>query len=493
MIRRIFTAWMTEETLVEGDYQVILVSVITLVVIFEILGLISAYNALMSTRTSQGTIAWMLALITWPVFAVPLYWIFGRSKFQGNVNARRIRDVRVTEIEKDLSEQVANYRVNLGSVIGEARALERLADLPFLSGNDVELLINGRETFDAIFAAIDEAEEYVVCEFFIVHDDELGRQLKDRLIRKAKQGCNTYLLFDEVGSQGMTKTYLRDLAEGGVHVSRMNTSQGRHNRFQVNFRNHRKIVVVDGRVAFVGGHNVGDEYVGKHDRLTPWRDTHLKIEGPSVLGIQLAFVGDWHWATKSFPKLSWKTHVSKSADKTVFVLPSGPADDDETCGLFFMHAINSAQRRIWIASPYFVPDEGIIDALKLAAMRGVDVRILIPGLADKWFIKMAALSYVDEVVAAGVRMYEFAPGFLHQKVLLIDDSVSTIGTANFDNRSFRLNFEISVLVIDRGFAKLVEAMLEHDLSTSTLLENVDRLSPAEVVGSRVARLCSPVL
>ena len=371
--------------------------------------------------------------------------------------------------------------------------LECLADLPFTKGNDVELLVNGKKTFDAIFAQIEKAERYVACEFFIVNDDQLGRRLKDCLIQKSRQGCKTYLLYDEVGSSQMTRQYLADLENAGVEVSSMNTSRGKRNRFQVNFRNHRKIVVVDGRIAFVGGHNVGDEYVGLHPRLTPWRDTHLAIEGPSVLAIQLAFVEDWYWATKKFPAVEWQPVESSGGDRIVFALPSGPADEYETCGMFFMHAINSAQHRIWIASPYFVPDEGIIGALKLAAMRGVDVRILIPGLADKWFIKLAAMSYVEEVTSAGVKMYEYAPGFLHQKVVLIDDRVSTIGTANFDNRSFRLNFEISILVIDRDFAQDVEAMFENDFATSSLIESLDGKSWSQTVGGRIARLFAPVL
>ena len=196
------------------------------VVLIEILGLLSAYNALMSTRTSQGTIAWILALITWPIFAVPLYWIFGRSKFQGYVTARRMDNAGVARVEAEVMEQIAKYRVDLGAVIGEARVLECLADLPFTKGNDVELLVNGEKTFDAIFAEIEKAERYVACEFFIVNDDQLGRRLKDCLIQKARQGCKTYLLYDEVGSSQMTKQYLADLENAGVEVSSMNTSRG---------------------------------------------------------------------------------------------------------------------------------------------------------------------------------------------------------------------------------------------------------------------------
>ena len=462
---------------------------------FEVLGVFFAVRAVLTARTSQGAVAWALALVTWPVLSVPLYCILGRNKFHGYVSARRERDLRTLGIADDVSPRVARFVVDLPAYFGGARVLQELAQLPFTRGNDTRLLVDGQATFDAIFAAIDQAEEYVLAEFFIVHDDQLGRELKDRLIRQAQAGRRVYLLYDEVGSNKMTRSYLADLTAAGVQVSGIKTTRGAWNRFQLNFRNHRKIVVVDGKVAFVGGHNVGDEYVGRDSRLTPWRDTHMKIEGPAVLAAQLAFVEDWHWATQSLPAVAWEPRSSGSGDKVLFVLPSGPADEHETCGLFFTHAINCAKERIWIASPYFVPDEGIISALKLAAMRGVDVRVLIPGLADKWFIKLAAMSYVEEVAGAGVKMYEYGRGFLHQKVVLIDDSISSIGTANFDNRSFRLNFEITVVTMDTDFARETETMLERDFANSKRLtaEDVRNRSLIHNVGSRVARLFSPVL
>ena len=229
--------------------------------------------------------------------------------------------------------------------------------------------------------------------------------------------------------------------------------------------------------------------------MTPWRDTHISITGPAALPAQLAFVEDWHWATQQTPEIPWEPQASERGDQTVFVLPSGPADEYETCGLFFTHAINTAKQRIWIATPYFVPDEGIVTALQLAALRGVDVRVLIPGLPDKPFIKLAAMSYVPEVTQSGVKMYEYGDGFLHQKVVLVDDQASAIGTANLDNRSFRLNFEITVLTLDESFAGEVQTMLEDDFAKST------RIDPESLagrpwhakVGAKVARLFAPIL
>ena len=466
----------------------------SLAVVFEILGVITAVRAVMSVRTSQGAIAWSVALLTFPIVSVPLYWVFGRSKFEGYVESRRSGNWFLRDILHDARPLVDPHRVDLGSEYGAARVLEQLTHLPFLSDNHAKLLINGEATFDAIFAGIDAAQDYILVEFFIIKDDELGRRFKDRLIRRAREGVRIYVLYDEMGSKELTKQYLRDLDEAGIKTSGMRTTKGWRNRFQLNFRNHRKIVVIDGHTAYVGGHNVGDEYLGKHPRLTPWRDTHIQVEGPAVLAVQLAFVEDWHWAEQEVLDVSWQPRPSES-DQTMFILPSGPADEYETCGLFFTHAINSAQHRIWIASPYFVPDEAIMAALQLAAMRGVDVRILLPGMDDHILVNVARWTYVEEVTAWGVKVFSHGKGFMHQKVVLIDDAVSTVGTANFDNRSFRLNFEISVLVFNREFAGAVEEMLDADLACATLVtpEQLAARPYRSKVFSRIARLFSPIL
>jgi cardiolipin synthase len=358
----------------------------------------------------------------------------------------------------------------------------------------VDLLVDGDATFDSILKGIDAAREYILIQFFIVHDDEIGREVKARLIRRAREGVRVYFLYDEVGSHDLPEAYKQELREADVEVYDFHTRKGPGNRFQLNFRNHRKVVVVDGRVAWVGGHNVGDEYLGRDPRFGHWRDTHLRIEGPSALGAQLSFAEDWYWATERRLDLDWTPQPSAGGDVPVLILPSGPADALETANLMFVHAINSAKERIWIASPYFVPDRPVVTALQLAGLRGVDVRILIPEKADHLGVWLAAYSYLDEFVGTGVEFYRYRDGFLHQKVVLIDDVVATVGTANFDNRSFRLNFEITALVADGDFAGEVERMLENDLAKSR------RMDPREYDAKpwwfrfavRLARLTAPV-
>ena len=253
-------------------------------------------------------------------------------------------------------------------------------------------------------------------------------------------------------------------------------------------------MVVDGKLAWVGGLNVGDEYLSRNPKIGPWRDTHVRIEGPAALGAQLAFAEDWHWAAGGRLDVRWVPVPSSAGNASVLILPSGPADTLETANLMYIHAINSARERIWIASPYFVPDKPVTDALQLAGLRGVDVRILIPDKPDNALVGLAAYSYVDDASRTGGKFYRYGPGFLHEKVMLIDHSTATVGTANFDNRSFRLNFEITAVVSDPAFAAEVERMFEADFARSRVMDpgEYDRKPWWFRFGVRLARLTGPV-
>ena len=444
-----------------------------LVLTFHLLGFLSSIHAVMTTRTEQGAIAWAISLNTIPYVAVPAYWVLGRSRFQGYVTSRRGEDATLRPVAERAGKNSEDYFVSVDDAVQPrvARAAMRLADIPYLRGNSVELLVDGEATFASILDGIARAEEYVLFQFFIVHDDEIGRAAKDVLLERARAGVRVWFLYDEVGSHDLPRAYLNELRAAGVHVSAFNTRKGFLNKLQLNFRNHRKVVVVDGRKAWIGGHNVGDEYLGKDPKFGHWRDTHVRIEGPAALAAQLSFVEDWNWATDEVPDLPWEPHASEAGDLPVLVLPTGPADELETASLMFVQAIEAAQDRIWIASPYFVPDRPIITALQLAGLRGVDVRILIPDMPDHLLVYLAAFSYFEQAGATGVRFFRYTDGFLHQKVVLIDDRAAAVGTANFDNRSFRLNFEITAVVSDSGFAREVEEMFEADFASA---REVDR-------------------
>lgn len=469
--------------------------VIAVIALFQVLGIASSVHAIMHTRTEQGAIAWAMSLVFVPYVAVPAYWVLGRSRFEGYVNARKLTEDVGEELLVDLQGRIAPYRLDQQEIDPAILAAQGLADQPMLTSNEVELLVDGQETFDSILAGIDAAREYVLFQFFIVKDDQIGNLVKDRLIAKANEGVSVYFLYDEMGSLGLPDSYLDELRAAGIEVSAFNTQKGPGNRFQINFRNHRKVVVVDGRVTWVGGHNVGDEYLGRDPAFGHWRDTHIRIEGPAAMGTQLSFLVDWYWATDQIIDLPFLPSAAAGADTDVLILPTGPADDLESATLMFTHAINSARQRIWIASPYFVPDLGLLNALQLAGLRGVDVRIMIPDMPDHYLVYLAAFSYLEDAGRTGVRFFRYTDGFLHQKVMLIDDSVATIGTANMDNRSFRLNFEITAAIAgNTEFIDEVEAMFMNDFELS-------REVPSDELASKswwfrflvqLARLTSPI-
>ena len=443
------------------------------VLLLHVLGVLTAVYAITKSKTSQGAIAWAIMLVMFPYVTLPLYWIFGRNKFQGYVRARRSDDKDIRHVIERLQEYRSVFRGTLSDDRCGLRVLERLAKMPFTRHNRVGLRIDGEATFSAIFAAIDAAAEYVVVQYFIVKDDQLGRQLQEKLIAKANDGVRVYFLYDEVGCYKLSKAYIREMTDAGIEVRPFQTTKGWGNRFQLNFRNHRKIVIVDGRTAFVGGLNVGDEYMGRDPKIGPWRDTHMELAGPSVQCVQLAFLEDWYWATHEVPELNWDPEAADGGDQEVLVLPSGPADPFETCGLFFVHAIHSARHRVWIASPYFVPDAQVIAALQLAALRGVDVRVMLPEKPDHVLVYLSAFSFIEETEPAGVKIYRYQPGFLHQKVILVDDEFAAVGTANLDNRSFRLNFEITIALADALFAAEVRTMLDEDFANCRLVKSED--------------------
>jgi len=469
--------------------------VATVVVVAEILGVLSAVHAVMNTRTSQGSIAWAVTLVTFPYVTVPAYWVFGRNRFRGYVTEWRDGGVRTDSVGQEALEVARGFLMDSLVAPPPARAAARLAKMPFTIGNSVELLVDGDETFTDILAGLEAAEEYILFQFFIVKDDEIGREIQARLIERARAGVRVYFLYDEVGSLKLPRQFKDELREAGVEVSAFGTNQGFGNRFQLNFRNHRKIVVVDGRVTWIGGHNVGDEYLGRDPEFGHWRDTHVRIEGPAAVAAQLSFAEDWNWATGSIPTLDWVPVAARDGSNLpVLIIPSGPADDFETAALMFTHAINSAVDRIWIASPYFVPDEGIMAALQLAALRGADVRILIPDKADHLPVYLAAFTYFDDALAAGVRFYKYTGGFLHEKVVLVDDMAVAIGTANFDNRSFRLNFEVTALIGDPELVVEVDRMFESDFAQSRVV-GADEYSAKPFwfrLAASLARLTAPI-
>ncbi|WP_347902832.1 cardiolipin synthase [Pseudomonas purpurea] len=468
-----------------------------LIALIHSLGTIAAIHAVLTVRTAQGSIAWALSLVFIPYLTLIPYLVFGRSTFDAYIKARRQANEEMRKAIADLNwrpwvEEALTARAS--RAYGALRAMPKLGLMPCLANNEVRLLINGQATFESIFDAIRSAREAVLVQFFIIHDDQLGRRLQTLLMEKAAEGVAVYLLYDRIGSHTLPHSYVQPLLDTGVQVKAFATRSGWLNRFQVNFRNHRKIVVVDGVIGFVGGHNVGDEYMGAKQPLSPWRDTHVHIRGPVVACLQESFAEDWFWAARELPPLILPDTFPEDG-VLCQLLASGPADPYETCSLFFVEAIHAAEERVWITSPYFIPDEAVFAALRLAVLRGVDVRILLPSRPDHRIVYAASSLYAFEAVRAGVRVFRYQPGFLHQKVVLIDSEITAIGSANLDNRSFRLNFEVMLLTVDSDFAAEVEHMLNDDfaLAREIAKEESQQTHRLQQLGMRVARLISPIL
>ncbi len=471
---------------------------ISLILFFiELLGILNAIHAILHARSPQGAIAWTFSLVIFPFVTVPLYVMLGRHRFQGYLKSHRRAETHYQtaiqwtfqEIERCFTAQLPEHLVPLQTLASE------LGWLPFLKGNSVQLLVDGQIAFPAMLAAIAAAQNYILFCFYTVRDDELGREFQRALINKAQQGIRVYFIFDDLGSYELENDYLEELEAAGVNVERFTTVRGVGNRFQINFRNHRKILVVDGEIAFLGGMNIGNEYLGKNPEFGNWRDTHLKLQGPAVQAVQLTFMEDWYWLTEEIPFLSWQAIAAPQGDEHVFIFSTGPADTLPSCTLFFVNLFNLAQKRLWIASPYFVPDEIVVNALQLAVLRGVDVRILMPEKSDHRLVQLASFSYYEEMLTIGAHLYRYHAGFMHQKVILLDDQLASIGTVNLDNRSFRLNFEITAFVMASDLVKQVENLLLKDFEEANVvqMESVLQRTFSRQITIRLSRLMAPLL
>ena len=464
------------------------------VILMHVLGIISSVNALMSSRTAPGTVAWIVSLNTMPYVSVPAYWLFGSPKFQGYVSAMREKDSKLGLMLQAKNENIYPF-VYENNDSGITNILQKISEMPVLSNNSLELLIDGERAFSSIFEGIDKAENYILVQFYIVENDSLGNALKDLLIKKSRQGVSVYFIYDAIGSRKLPSTYINEMLEAGVNIGRFRSSRSLVRQFQINFRNHRKIVVTDGKKGWVGGFNVADKYLKGNSKLGSWRDTHLMIEGPAALGLQVSFMEDWYWISDSIPNLSWDPVPSEKDNVPVIVIPSGPADEFETASLMMQSLINGAKERIWITSPYFVPDEGVMGALKLAGLRGVDVRIIIPEKPDLFLVYYAAYAFLGPMIDTEIKIFRYLEGFLHSKTFLVDDYISGVGTVNLDNRSFRLNFEITAVAKDSVFAREMEEMFEDDFSRSRLMtkEDIDSKSFWLKIFSRAAYMTAPLL
>ncbi|MCJ0826281.1 cardiolipin synthase [Luteimonas sp. 50] len=440
-------------------------------------------------RAPVATLGWLLGLAALPYAGFLVYLVLGPQR----IKRHRLRRARA---------HVALPPAGATAAGGEPAELMVLAQattgLPLTTARDVRLLVDGATTYDAILDAVRQARQHVHLEYYIFAADRSGTALRDALVERARAGIAVRLLLDAVGSGATPRRFFAPLQDAGGEVAWFHPMRfGRiWKRTWLNLRSHRKIVVVDGHVAFTGGINITDE---ENERLRPdaYRDLHLRIEGDAVRALQLLFVEDWAYASGQRDFISSVAQAMPPPQPgpiAAQVLGSGPDSPWEAIHRLHVGAIHAASRRVWLVTPYFVPGEAAMMALTSAALGGLDVRILVPRRSDSLLVTWAARSYFDDLIAAGARVYEYGPRMLHTKALLVDDALAIVGSANFDPRSFRLNFEVSVLFRDAGIAAALAHLVEGEFASAPRVR-AERARPLWTVRlpEALARLLSPLL
>ncbi|MBO6884418.1 MAG: cardiolipin synthase [Marivita sp.] len=449
------------------------------------LGLFAAYRALLTSRTPQGATAWILLILLLPIFGTLLYLVFGHADYKSFERDRRKSDEDIFDMASEANVTHEPSRLD---------TFARIARLPVTDGNDMSLLVDGHATYEAVQEAIRSAKHTLFVQFYTIEDDDIGRVLRDALIERAKAGVSIWLLHDELPFFGLPRGFKRSLEQAGIRLARPKGPSRLLGPFQLNFRNHRKLVVIDNTVAFTGGLNVSKTYVGRNPSIGPWRDTFARFRGPVVAQLALHFSSDWMWATgEDLGDIAASTPAPAGPLRAVALAPS-PAEEIAAGNLYFIALAHAAQRRLWISTPYFVPDRDVLTALRFAALRGVDVKILVPGRADHYITYFAAMAYFDDLRSVGGEIWTYDPAFVHQKVALVDDDLTSIGSINLDVRSGLLNFELTVVMEGKAAASEVETMLSTDFGNATRVD-IDLSDRNMIVGmlARIARLFAPVL
>lgn len=455
-------------------------------------------------RGASSTWAWLLVLFFLPIIGFFLYLLFGRQ-IQRQTLFKLDEEDKVG-LEHIITEQLS--ALNDGQIISPSIEVERNKDLirmmltsqpAFLTtDNKVEVLTDGRAKFKSLLNDINNATDHIHVQYYIFKRDGIGQQIIDALEEKLKQGIEVKMLYDDMGSRTLTLSKFKDFKKLGGQVEAFFPSILPLINFRLNNRNHRKIVVIDGKIGYIGGFNVGDEYLGLDKKFGYWRDTHLRIEGDSVNALQLRFMMDWNsqssrnnlkYQEKYFPD------VRSNGQTGVQIVSSGPDDAWQHIKYGYLKMITSAKHSIYIQTPYFIPDHSFLEALKIAALSGVKVNIMIPNKPDHPFVYWATYSNAGELLKAGAKIFIYENGFIHTKMVVIDDEVASVGTANMDVRSFELNFEVNAFIYDRQIAEKLRNTFEEDVKVSS--ELTEEIYSQRVlwikIKESISRLISPIL
>lgn len=457
----------------------------------------------LENRDPSKTITWLIVLAVFPVIGFFFYILFGRNYRKRKLFRKKAKEVaKFNYIEHYLPKPLDHY---FEQVPQHQRRFFQLAntigDSPISFQTETKVLTNGEETFSAIIEALKQAKHHIHLEYYIVRDDQIGNKIKDILVAKAKEGVEVRFIYDSVGCfNKLSKRYLNELREAGVQVEAFFPVTFPLLSSKINFRNHRKIIVIDGEIGFCGGLNIGDEYLGKDPFFGNWRDTHLQVEKEGVRALQQIFLLDWFYITNEkildpryfSPTLSEESDLKNGG---VQIIASGPDQEWEVIKKLFFSMITTAQKTVYIASPYFIPDEDILSAIKIAALSGIDVRLIVPSKPDHKIVFWATRSYFTELLEAGVKIYLYRKGFLHSKVIVVDEELASIGSANMDMRSFHLNFEVNAFLYRNESVRKLVLDFKQDLldSEEVDLERFRQRSILHRVYESWCKLFSPLL
>lgn len=455
-------------------------------------------------KKPSSTWAWLLVLFFLPFVGFFLYLLLGRQlrkkhlfRWDGrkDIGIEQLINYQIEAIENnELELRTENIKIYNHLIYMNLKTNNAV----LTQDNDVKIFDDGSDKFEALINDILHAKNHIHIQYYIFKLDNLGQRIVNALIKKAKQGVKVRVLFDEMGSRGVRKRHFKELIEAGGEVEVFFPSILPLINPRLNFRNHRKISIIDGRIGYIGGFNVGDEYLSLSDRFGYWRDTHLRIEGSAVHPLQTRFILDWNqasakndicYAERYFPIIPQKGTAALQ------IISSGPDTEWEVIKNNYLHLIANAKKYVYIQSPYFIPDESFFDAIRIAALSGIDVRIMIPNKPDHMFVYWATYSYVGPLVEAGAKVYHYEKGFIHAKMIVVDDEIASVGTANIDVRSFSLNFEVNALLYDRLLAHRLAEIFESDILDCSELtfELYKNRSSFVKFKESISRLLSPIL
>lgn len=468
-----------------------------LILIFQILYVATALGTMIvvisENRNPLKTISWVLILLLLPLVGLFIYYFFGEdSRKQRLISHKMYKKLNRRSIgRKELMETLNPPPEHKGLV----NLLNRIKGVPLYGGSSVTFYSDGKSKFDALIAELENAKKHIHIQYYIFLDDETGCKIRDILVRKAAEGVEVRLIYDDVGSWKAKRGFFKDMQRRGVQVQPFLKVAFKLLTSRVNYRNHRKIVVIDGKIGFVGGMNIADRYIyGVSFGI--WRDSHIKVEGKGVAGLQTAFLIDWYSSSREF--LASDTYyppLENKGNNLMQLVTSGPVGQFKDIHLGILQAISNAKELVYIQTPYFVPTDALLLAMQMASMRGVDVRLMVPRHSDTTFVHIATKAFLKEVLDAKVSVYFYEAGFLHSKLMVVDNSLTITGSANMDVRSFEHNFEIDAFIYNEETCRQAKEIFFRDMEQSTRLfvEDWEKRGRFEKFIESVMRLFSPLL